>query len=99
MHVTALLRVSLAEREGFEPSVQVLARTTVQQSIGFFYGVYSITWHALSASQSCRMYFTITLTDTQCATHLHLKAIMVILASTPYPGRMARKFLVGKSYL
>jgi hypothetical protein len=36
MHVTALLRVSLAEREGFEPSVLVLARTTVQQSIGLF---------------------------------------------------------------
>ena len=29
MHVTALLRVSLAEREGFEPSIQVLARITV----------------------------------------------------------------------
>ena len=29
VHGSALLRVSLAEREGFEPSVQVLARTTV----------------------------------------------------------------------
>jgi hypothetical protein len=29
VHGSDLLRVSLAEREGFEPSVQVLARTTV----------------------------------------------------------------------
>jgi hypothetical protein len=65
----------------------------------FFYGLCSIAWHALSVSQSCRMYFTITLTDTQCVTHLHAQGDNGDPSEYPYPGRLARKFLVGKPYL
>jgi hypothetical protein len=60
---------NLAESEGFEPSIQVLARIPVWQSIGpLSCDMYSSTWYSLSASQSCGIYLITTSTDTQCVT-------------------------------